>query len=358
METRYPAIERARALLHKSLPYYYQASVTLFESNILRVNGDMGKSDAAIHEFLGREHQPSNRCENALLGRVHVSLLENKIARYDKDVALHMYNWKGIQPLSTFEIEVTRRLQGVAAKFFSTIGDFQTARASMEQHLTLNTTIPIRPNTRYLITCKLSEVHCELGEFDEAVQLIQPEMETIPEARWTERPFRRFALALSEARLGLGQLDKADETLSLLAKVEPPELDDINAQTLHMRRLINTARMTHEKLEFTEAIEKWELLLKEFNELTIFQSRHKWIQAIFYLSIAHARLQLGDQQAAREAWDLAVGILRSETVEYVLPTLATRWLKKIVDDVHQAQQWPFRVMLPGGKPDVTWPSHS
>ncbi|KAI8651474.1 hypothetical protein NCS55_01392300 [Fusarium keratoplasticum] len=346
------AIERAKSMLRKSMSYYYHASIALFDSIMLRLDGNLERSDARIVDFLAEDHDTGTRCDNALQGRLHISHLENKIHRYDNDVASFMYKWEGIHPLSTFEIEVTRRLQGTAARYFHSIGDFQTAKASLEQHLWLNSTKPIRLNTRLLIVTRLGEIHCELGEFEKTLEVLQPELAGLTEKKG--RPFRRLSMAMIEAYLGLCMLDTAESIIKQLADVEPPELDDINDQMLHMRRLILVSRTAHEQLRFDEALRLWKFTLQRMESLVTFKTRHGWVLAVIYLSMAHAQLCLGDGEGARQSWDVAVQISMNERYEYAIPILATSWLQKIVGAIHQERGWPFRVMLPGGKPDMTW----
>ncbi|KAH6949281.1 hypothetical protein DER45DRAFT_580998 [Fusarium avenaceum] len=349
---RQAAVERAKALLRKNMSYYFQASVTLFDSIISRIDGKFEKSEALIVEFLAVDNEGDTRSDNALRGRLHISNIENKIHRYEKDVASTIYNWKGIHPLSTFEIEVTRRLQGVAAKYFHSIGDFKTTRASLEQHLWLNSTIPIRQNTRLLIVTRLAEIHCELHEYEKALQIIQVELDGMTARKG--RPFRRMIMAMAEGYIGLGRVDEATSILQELMSVEPPELDDLNDQVLRMRRLILSARIQHERLNFTEALQAWQIAGQTMETLSIFKARHGWTAAIIQLSMAHAQIALGHSENARRSWDAAVEVSMKERFEYVFPVLATTWLQKIVGEIYQAKCWPLRVMLPGGKSDLTW----
>ncbi|KAK7403425.1 hypothetical protein QQX98_010791 [Neonectria punicea] len=328
--------------------------MALYESIIYRLSGSLDKSDARIHSFLSQPHDPLTHYDNAIRGRLHVSHIENKIHRYDNDIASYMYRWEGIHPLSTFEIEVTRRLQGTAARFFQSIGDFPTARASLEQHLWLNSTTPIRPNTRVLIVSKLAEIHCELLEWEKAVSVLKPELDSRLECEKKGRPFRRLLLALVEAKIGQGKLDATGPILQQLADIEPPELDDINDQVLHMRRLIAAARTVHDGLDFAAALQMWQFALRMMEELSIFRSRHRWTAIVIHLSISHAQLNLGDAESGEQSWATAVEMSRSERCEYVIPGLATVWLPKIVSSIHQTRGWPFRMMLPGGNPDITW----
>lgn len=88
--------------------------------------------------------------------------------------------------------------------------------------------------------------------------------------------------------------------------------------------------------------------------LPIFRAKHRWTAAVIHLSMAHAQLTLGDEEGGKQSWATAVEMSRNERCEYVIPGLATLWLQKIVSAIHEKQGWPFRMMLPGGKPDITW----
>jgi hypothetical protein len=70
--------------------------------------------------------------------------------------------------------------------------------------------------------------------------------------------------------------------------------------------------------------------------------------------MAHAHIALGNEDLARQAWNAGVEIAMRERFEYVFPVLATTWLHKIVGEIHEVKGWPLRVMLPGGKSDLTW----
>lgn len=336
------------------MPWHLHASVTLFESVMFRIEGNFAKSNDSLRHILDQNHDGS-RYDNAVKGRLHISLIENKIHLYDKNVSSDMYRWEGIQPLSTFEIEVTRRLQGTAAKYFHSIGDFQTARASLEQHLWLNSTQPIRLNTRLLIVSRLAEIHCELHEPEQAVKAVRSEIDNIQPPNRKGRPFRRLLLVLVDASLELGRADIARETLRELASIEPPELDDLNDQFLHMRRVLLVARASHTTLQFEEAIQCWEHARQRMQSLSIFQSRHKWTAVVIHLSLAHCYLEMGDETRTREAWDIAVEMSRTERCEYVIPVLSSIWLQKVATAIHAKAGWPFRLMRPGGKSDITWP---
>ena len=88
--------------------------------------------------------------------------------------------------------------------------------------------------------------------------------------------------------------------------------------------------------------------------LSTFNSRHGWVAAIIHLSIAHAKIALGDDDGGRISWDAAVEVAMRERFEFVFPILATIWLERIVGEIYAAKGWPLRIMMPGGKSDLTW----
>ncbi|CAG9991149.1 unnamed protein product [Clonostachys byssicola] len=348
------AVERARVLLVKSVPYYLHASVALFQSLLCRMDVDLVQSDFVIRDFLCKSRPPVSRRDDALRGRLHISHIENMIQRFDDDVASSIYEWQGTHPLSALEIDVTRRLQGLAAKFFQSIGDFEKSRDSLEQYLSLNPSEPITVRMRRPIVSRLTDTHCEIGDYHRAFKLIQPEIANIADKEKRSRPVRRLLLASVEASIGQGRLDEAESTLLELAEAEAPGPDDLTDQLMHMRGVIARARVAHEREDFEEAIRRWSSALEENARLEQFNQRYQFTAAVLYLSLAHAYLSAGDETSGRKSWDIAAGIVKTQRCEFWLPVVASQWLRKIVNSVHEMTGWPFRIMLPGRKPDMTW----
>ncbi len=259
---RRSAVDQAKPLLRKSMPYYLHASVVLFRSTLYRVDGELAKSEAHIRNFQWRGPKPNTRLDHALEGRLHISQIENKIKCYDNDVPSFIYKWEAEQPLSTIDTEVTFRLQSAAARFFQSIGDFGAARASLEQFLSLNTANPMRASTRRIIVGRLADIYCEMKEFSKVVDLLQPELDSIHDSERPRRSFRRLVLASIEASIGLGRLDDADIVLRELENALPLEVEDLHDQLLHMRRLLAAARIAHMKHDYTEAVLRWKFALQ------------------------------------------------------------------------------------------------
>ncbi|KAF5579464.1 mfs multidrug transporter [Fusarium pseudocircinatum] len=344
---RHRAVKQAKLLLRKSMPYYLHASVVLFRSILHRVDGELAKSEAHIREFMWRGPRPSTRRDHALEGRLHISQM-NKIRCYDTDVPSFAYKWEAQQPLSTLDMEVTFRLQSTAARYFQSIGDFEAARASLEQFLSLGRIKPIPTNSRRVLLGRLADVYCEIGEYGKAMGILEPELERINPSDRLRRGLRRVILALVEAKIGLQQLDAAESALGELSSDLPPCPDDINDQQLYIRALLASVRIAHMRIDPGEAVRRWMFALEQVSHMS-----RGFIAAVCHLSLAPAQLSIGEKGEAHRSWTTGLKILASEKCEFWIPVVPTAWLQRVAAEIYHSQGWPFHMMLPGGKPDVT-----
>lgn len=351
---RHAAVSLARSLLRKSMPYYLHATVVLFRSTLYRVDGEFAKSEAHIREFVWRGPPPVTRRDHALQGRLHISQIENKIKCYDNDVPSFMYKWEAKQPLAALDIEVTFRLQSTAARFFQSVGDFDAARASLEQILSLDTTQPLRGSTRRVLVGRLADIYCEMKEYSRAMEMLQMELNSMEKSERSRRECRKLLLASVEANIGLGRLGVAESALKELEDVVPLRLDNLYDQQLHMRALLAAARIAHSVPDHEEAVLRWKLALQEVHRMYTLGSGNGFTAAIIHLSLAHAQLTTGDRDGGRQSWAVGLEILRSEICEFWLPIVPTVWLQKVASEVHEMQGWAFHMMLPGGRPNITW----
>ncbi|PCD25328.1 hypothetical protein AU210_014435 [Fusarium oxysporum f. sp. radicis-cucumerinum] len=350
---RHAAVKQAKILLRKSMPYYLHASVVLFRSVLHRVDGELAKSEAHIRDFLWRGPRPTTRRDHALEGRLHISQMENKIKCYDTDVPSFAYKWEAKQPLSTLDMEVTFRLQSTAARYFQSIGDFDAARASLEQFLSLGRIKPIPANSRRVLLSRLADVYCEMGEYLKAIEILEPELDLINTCDRMRRGFRRLILALVEANIGLKRLETADSAIQELLGDLPPCQADINDQQLHIRMLLASARIVHLRSDPCEAMLRWTLALQQVSHMHALGSSRGFIAAVCHLSLAHAQVSISDKYEAHRSWTTGLRILASEKCEFWIPVVPTVWIPRVAADIYHSQGWPFRMMLPGGKPDVT-----
>lgn len=350
---RHVAVKQAKMLLRKTMPYYLRASVVLFRSILFRVDGDLAKPEAHIRDFMWRGPIPVTRRDHALEGRLHISQMENKIKCYDNDVPTFAYKWEAERPLSSLDMEVTFRLQSTAARYFQSIGDFGAAKASLEQFISLDLIKPIRANSRRVLVGRLGDVYCEVGEYSKAIELLQPELDCIDTCDRMRRGFRRLVLALVEANIGLTRSDTAESVLQGVLGDLPHKPDDLHDQQLHMRILLASARIAHSRFDFGQAVTRWGFALEQVNKMHTLGSNGGFIAAVIHLSLAHAKLSLGDKDGGHHSWTTGLRILVNEKCEFWIPVVSTTWVQKVAADVYHLQGWPFRMMLPGGKPDIT-----
>ncbi|SCV39821.1 uncharacterized protein FFB14_07311 [Fusarium fujikuroi] len=306
----------AKLLLRKSMPHYLHASVVLFRSILHRVDGELAKSEAHICNFLWRGPRSSTCRDHALVGRLHISHMENKIRCYDTDVPSFAYKWQAQQPLSTLDMEVTFRLQSTASRHFQSIGDFDATRASLEQFLSLGRIKPIPTNSRRVLLGRLFDVYCEMGEYDEAMELLEPELKHITPSDRIRRGFRRLTLAMVEARIGLKQFGAAESTLWELSIDLSPSSDDVNDQQLHIRTLLASARIAHMRMDPGEAMLRWTLALEQVSHMHALGSSHGFIAAVCHLSLAHAQLSICERGEAHRPWTTGLKILACEKCEF------------------------------------------
>jgi hypothetical protein len=349
---RHAAVQLAKSLIKQSMPYYLHATSILFQSTLLRIEADFTKSESCIRDFIWKGPKPTTRRDHSLLGRLHISQIENKIKLDDSDIPSCIYEWEAQEPVSSLDMEVTSRLQSTAARFFQSVGEFSVARASLDQFLSLDNTKPIRSNSRRLLVGRLADVCCEMQDYETAVNLLGREMERCESADESRRWCRRLMLARAEASIGLDQMELAHSILERIGRTAPSTLSDIHDEQLHMRRLIASARANHLRHNPNEAVRHWQSLLPEVDRMRMLTG---FAKAVIYLSLAHAQLLAHDRDGARRSWAAGLDILERDKCEFWLTTIPTFWLPWVAKEVHQLQGWSFRMKQPGGKVDVCWP---
>jgi tetratricopeptide (TPR) repeat protein len=342
---RNAAIDSAKKLLRKSLPYHLHATLVVFESILLRNAGDITQSEAIIREFLCRGPKPKTRRDHALRGRLHISEIENKIksSNEDDDIPSFIYNWAAEQPLSALDTEVTFRLQSTAARFFQSIGDFPAAKASLQSIISLDCTKAIRPNSRRLLAGRLSDAYCEMQQYDKALEVLQPELDLVKDRDQLRRDFRRLILAWIEVKIGLGDLVEAESILEKSRTTEPAVLDDVHNQQLHMRRLFIAARIAHTRSDLGEARKRWTFALDEVEKLEMVKAKNGFTAAVAYVSLAHAQLGVGDEEGAWRSWSAGSEIFEREKREFWMPVASTLWVGWIVGEVYRLKGWSVHI---------------
>lgn len=346
---RHAALKHAKKLLQKSMPYYFHASIVLFQSILERINGDFAASETHIRNLQWRGPRPQTRRDHALQGRIHISKIETKIKCYDRDVPEMLYEWAPQKPLSSLDTEVMLRLQRTAARFFQSVGDFESAKASLEQYLSLDMTTPMRANTRRTLVSRLADTYCETEEYSRAAKLLETELGRANEDASSRRIFRKLLAASVDVNIGLSRLDAAASTLQDLSRMERPPLDDVYDQQLYMRILLAQARLANAEGNHNEELLRWKLALREVEGMPSLGSSSGFTAALIHLSLAHAQLLTNNEDDAKRSWAAGLAILRIKPCEYWIPVVPTIWLRQVTAMVQRSQGWLFSMMLPGDR---------
>lgn len=332
------AISQAKILMRKSIPYHLQASLVLFQSFIHRSNGDLDQSYAIINEFLHRAEKNTTRSGNAIKGRLHISHLDNKIHRYDQDVASYIYGWQGQPPLSTLELKVTFRLQSATAKYFQSIGDFKAAQASLEQYLKLSKAAPLPVLTHALVISKLADIYCELFEYDKAISIIKPELKFLEDSGRKGQPYVRLLLSLVEVKIARQDMDSAEQILQKLSEDTLIEMNEVVIQRTQLRRLMAMARVAHETQRWELAAERWVAAIEEAKRLQPSGKLHDFLVAVMYLSLAHVQLQQGAADVSKRSWQRGITLLENRRYEYWVPVIPTTWIHRMSSEMSKLQK--------------------
>ena len=351
LDTRRTAADRASKMLHKAAPNHLRASVALFQSIIHRLDGDFAGSDLKIQHC--QSIRSAMRRDHALMGRLHLSRVENMIQRHDRDITALIYDWEPLHPPSHLEADTNRRLLLTTAKFFQSVGRFSVARDSLENCLALTSQRLLSTRSQPLIVSRLADIYCELEEWERARAVVEPEIDGLSRQGKCGRSLRRLILALVEVDIGQGRLGIAEKSLEEVIHPQITAELDINDQLLRVRALIARARIPHYHCLYSEALARWGVALHEVQQHSSFKHGRGFTTAVIYLSMAHAQLRNGDKRGGRQSWESAVDILRGEKSDYWIPVVATKWLSGIVSDIHCIEGLSVRIMTPEGSESVT-----
>ncbi|KAL8296021.1 hypothetical protein RB600_001487 [Gaeumannomyces tritici] len=331
VDVRHTAVERAENLLQQTTPLWLQSSVALYQSILMRLEGDFSGSDSKILGSPGPS-QGINRREHALAGRLQLSLVENMLQRQnDQGSAAMLSDWQPIQPPSPLETDTNVRLLLTTTKFFQSVAMFSSARDSLEQALGLL----IPPKVRPLALARLADVYCELDLHDRASAIVEPEIEAMTKQEKRGRLLKRLILAAAEADIGRDRFGEAEARLEAMHDSKTTAPLDITDQLLRVRTLIAQARIPHYKHQFAEALRRWQIALADIQGHSSFENGRGFTSAIVHLSIAHAQLNTGDTQSGIRSRVLAMEILRVKKPDYWIPVIATKWLSKVSSEVYE-----------------------
>ncbi|KAJ6004686.1 hypothetical protein N7540_013055 [Penicillium herquei] len=178
---------------------------------------------------------------------------------------------------------------------------------------------------RYKIFTALIDIHCAMGEIDEAESLLSKEMENMPrDMTKSKRRLLVSSLDVSIARTSDKCFKQARSRIAELEKFfQRHDTLDISDQLLHIRALVASARIYHLDSSFTQSIEEWERVKVLAGEYSAFRQKG-FTYAFCELSIGYAQVLM-----ALKSIGNAQTIFNEERDNFWIPVIVTDWLPMI-----------------------------
>jgi hypothetical protein len=351
--SRQRAVTLATEILGDQPPKHLQVALAHQQSTLLRIVADWGRSEHVIQEFcrrtsgldhsghairyLYRSLQPNMEGKRlvALLGRLHVSHLENLVqSEHYSTAAEEIEDWKTSQEPSLMEQCVFRSKAVVIAKLFRCQGHFDKVVLTLEESLKL----PFPQMNRIQLICSLADAYCDLGLPGVAHARLKPEIEVQRMKSTRGKHFRRLWVCAIDADLERGLYDNAQRTVQEIETMYNG-LSGLYAtdQLLHVRVLLAAARIYFCKMQFLDALGAFRVLIDRVREYRSLKSEG-FVHALAHLSICLVHLETGNVLEGERSFDYARTIIYREWPDFWIPT-APGWLRYISSKIHLKVGW-------------------
>jgi hypothetical protein len=299
---------------------------------VLRLKGDITGSNQLLREFLDRSDIAKRLQLHSILGLLHLSQATNHAYSFDLSSA----NKEAKMWIPTESYGTEKQLDVVWSQTHSTgrvlrgQGHFQTACLFFERCLQRE---PLRESKRHLALSHLVDTYIEVDYLqrreiyshsarellDNAEKLIRPEIENLRSRAPRSKGYRRLLLSLSEIEIRRSQFGVAEcllmEVSSIYGKLVDPDIVD---RLGHVRALIALARIS----PLSEAETRWNNTLnldRKYNPL----EEEVFTVAFIHFFICVVRLQHGDSERGKAAFDYAAGICRTKPPQFLIPGAGT-----------------------------------
>jgi tetratricopeptide (TPR) repeat protein len=354
--SRQNALNTAAGILEGQSPEYLRGALAHQQSILSRLRADFSHSEHVIEEFCRRSpfldcsgpigtvignfyrcFKPDSvtKRSNAIYGRLHSSHLENLVQcdQY-KTAEDEVDDWRTSYNPSLMEGRVLPGRKVTISKIYRSHGAFAEVRSSLESCLKI--LLP-QDMSRIQVLCGLADVYCDLGLPEQAHAILAPEIKRNESRRG--KMFRRLLVSAIDAELGLCLYENGDRAVREVEAIfnNLSNLDVID-QLLHVRVLVASARIAYYKLQFSEALSRWEIVLNYVQKYASF-SGEGFTYAVIHLSICLAQLESGNTVEGWEAFQRAEKILRRGMRDFWIPTLATRWFPDILARLEELKGW-------------------
>ena len=312
---------------------HLQAQVVHRQSVLLRLEGDICKSQRLLQEILDRSSPNPDLRSHFVLGLLHLSQATNHAYSFEFCQAhKEAQKWKPSYHTQR-NMDVIWDQVYFAGRTFKGQGLFNEAKLCFERCLATNGLIESK---RVLIKSQLADLYVELDYqreclnsegcmapemrfLDDAEEMVKPEIERLKARGQHSKGFRRLLLALIEVETRRSRFHNAEilitEVLGSYNRLARPDIVD---RLGHIRALIARARI----LPLSEAERCWKDALNYNRRYNPFEE-DVFTCGLVYLFICSIRFQLGNLDTSRIAFNRAIGIIGSKRPQFLIPGVGT-----------------------------------
>lgn len=343
-DIRGQVIPKIAEYLDETSPLSLRAEAVLEQSILYRLHGDYDRSESTIHDFCchcgcqvddclsnffrSRASEMQGRIR-AIYGLLHRSHLENLVQREKYDLASRQIgDWP--EPSSQMEWATYSSRTLTSCKIYRSQGDFEVVRQTIEMCLkTLHDYEAVYPR----VICQLLDAYSDLELPDLSAQLLSSMKE-----KHTGTPLRRILVSSIDIDIQRGRYFEAKETIMhICGDFEAMQNLNISNELLHVRSLIAYARVSHMCSEFSEALQRWKVVLEHVKRYVSFRGEG-FTYAVIHLSISLAHLQLNAPRDAASAFEQGTRVLRATKRDYWIPTLQ-KWHRYVLSEIYLKSGW-------------------
>ena len=336
LQRRQTLLSAIAKLVDKESPLYLQAALSLQQSILSRLAGDYDDSERFIHDFCchcevptqaclrnfyQRLPQRGNRRLNSLYGRLHASHLENLVQDEKHHLAIQdIDNWKSPNPASPMENRVTPCVTIVISKVFRSHGLFQEALHRLQICTGVLQELQVQAQ-RPQVLCYIADTLLDLDQSQSASEILALEIERERQKPVKTKALRRFLVSATDAFIQQELYDEANISITELEEIfEDLDNLDTSDELLRRRVLIAQARVCQLRLQFSTAVQKWQLVLEHLQKYKNFESEG-FTHATAHVSTALALIELDNLDHARTSFERSQSILRKVNWGHCIPTL-------------------------------------
>ncbi|EFE44249.1 LipA and NB-ARC domain protein [Trichophyton verrucosum HKI 0517] len=336
---RRESLSKVSDLLHDSEEYYLQAWVAHRRSKILRLEGDMAGSNAALEQHVNNFKAHSSRVSsnprlNAHIGRITSSYAENLILGNECIHAQEVLeSWKPLDSRSpsSMEVIVLRGRNIALGRILKNQGNFKGALQYFEEMFLDITDWHCNESEGWhmALFANLSDLYCELGYPERAEAVLKKQLEIVYTRGWeTISGGIRIQLALAESFIRRGSFQKAEGCLlKLVSLCKPAEKMTVSARTNNFLVWTGLARVSHLQRHWSNAIDRWNHALELVESAGWADSFN---HGLILYSIAQIQFRTGKFDESKKTLCRAKTSLAADDRKYWIVGLGSYWYNYVV----------------------------